>query len=106
MVVQLKYIHTDTNSKLIKTIDDHNHLPEKEKLEVREKVKQRAINETTPIPRIYDEECAKSMLSNAAIAVLPSEREMNSGINKARRGITPIIPSTQLFDILDPYTKT
>ncbi|CAF4854442.1 unnamed protein product, partial [Rotaria socialis] len=29
------------------------------------------------------------MLSNTAIAILPSEREMNSGINKARCAITP-----------------
>lgn len=59
---------------------DHNQLPEKEKLEVhefREKVKQRSINETTPIPRIYDEESAKVILSNATIAVLTSERETN-----------------------------
>ncbi|CAF1237473.1 unnamed protein product [Rotaria sordida] len=72
-------VHTDLNSQLIKTIGDHNHLAEKEKLEVREfreKVKQRAINETTPIPRIFDEECAKAMLSDATIAVLPSECEM------------------------------
>ncbi|CAF4689044.1 unnamed protein product, partial [Rotaria socialis] len=73
---------------------------------VREKIKQRAINETTPIPRIYDEECAKAMLSNTAIAILPSECEMNSGINKARRAITPIIPTTQLFDIPESYSKT
>ena len=48
-------IHTNLNSnQLIKTNGDHNHVPEKEKLEVREfreKIKQRAINETTPIPR-------------------------------------------------------
>ncbi|CAF4208726.1 unnamed protein product, partial [Rotaria sordida] len=102
-------VHTDLNSQLIKTIGDHNHLAEKEKLEVREfreKVKQRAINETTPIPRIFDEECAKAMLSDATIAVLPSECEMNSGINKARWAITPTIPTTQLFDIPDAYSKT
>ncbi|CAF2972812.1 unnamed protein product [Rotaria sp. Silwood2] len=46
------------------------------------------------------------MLSNTAIAILPSEREMNSGINKARRAITPIIPTTQLFDIPESYSKT
>ena len=37
-------VHTDLNSQLIKTIGDHNHLPEKKKLEVhefREKVKQK-----------------------------------------------------------------
>lgn len=74
--------HTDLNDKLIKTIGDHGHPSEMEKIEVRvfrEKVKQRAINETTPIPRIYDEECAKTALSTAAIALLPSEREMSKG---------------------------
>ena len=30
----------------------------------------------------------------------------DSGINKARRAITPTIPTTQLFDIPDPYSKT
>ncbi|CAF1555068.1 unnamed protein product, partial [Adineta ricciae] len=29
-----------------------------------------------------------------------------SGINKARRATTPIIPTTQLFDIPEPFTKT
>ncbi|CAM4837861.1 unnamed protein product [Rotaria magnacalcarata] len=50
-------VHTDLNSQFIKIFGDHNHFPEKEQLEVRkfqEKVKQRAIHETTPIPRIYD----------------------------------------------------
>ncbi|CAF4979696.1 unnamed protein product, partial [Rotaria socialis] len=82
------------------------HVPEKETIvvrEFREKIKQRAIEETTPIPRIYDEECAKAMLSTAAIAVLPSE---HSAINKARRAVTPIIPTTQLFDIPDPFART
>ncbi|CAF5172878.1 unnamed protein product, partial [Rotaria magnacalcarata] len=46
------------------------------------------------------------MLSTTAIAILPSEREMNSGINKARRSIIPIIPTTQLFDIPESYSKT
>ena len=47
------------------------------------KVKHRAINETTPILRIYDEECEKAMLSSATIAVLPSEREMSTNIFKS-----------------------
>ncbi|CAM4827788.1 unnamed protein product [Rotaria magnacalcarata] len=102
-------VHTDLTNLLMKTAGNHSHLPEKEKIEVREvreKIKQRAINETTPIPRIYDEERAKAMLSTTAIAILPSEREMNSGINKARRAIAPIIPTTQLFDIPESYSKT
>ncbi|CAF3073065.1 unnamed protein product [Rotaria sp. Silwood2] len=85
-------IHTDLNDKLLKTIDDHSHPSEKEVIQVREfreKVKQRAVNETTPIPRIYDEECEK-----------------DNGINKARRAITAVIPTTQLFDIPETFTKT
>ncbi|CAF3029580.1 unnamed protein product [Rotaria socialis] len=74
--------------------------------EFREKVKQREVNETAPIPRIYDEECAKAKLSDATTAILPSEREMNSGINKSRRAMTPTISTTQLFDIPEPFTKT
>ena len=68
-------VYTNLNDQLMKAIGDHTHIPEKEKLEVhefREKAKQPATNETTPIPRIFDEECAMSMLSDAAIAVLPS----------------------------------
>ncbi|CAF1666654.1 unnamed protein product [Rotaria magnacalcarata] len=97
-------IHTNTNNQLTKMTGEHSHVPEKETIvvrEFREKIKQRAIEETTPIPRIYDEECAKAMLSTAAIAVLP-----NSAINKARRAVTPIIPTTQLFDIPDPFART
>ncbi|CAF3799989.1 unnamed protein product [Rotaria sp. Silwood1] len=98
--------HTNTNDKLIKMIGEHCHLQESEKIDIRafrEKVKQRVIDETTPIPRIYDEECAKTTLSTAAIAVLPSEREINSAFNKARRAVTP---TTQLFDIPDPFSST
>ena len=74
-MVALRKIHTDLNDKLFKTIDDHSYPPEKENIEVREKAKQRAINEKTPIPRIYDEECEKAKLTNATIAIIPSERE-------------------------------
>ncbi|CAF2061252.1 unnamed protein product [Rotaria magnacalcarata] len=93
----------------VKINDDHNHPSEKETIEVRdfrENIKQRAINETTPIPRIYDEECAKAKLSDTTTVILPSGREMNSAINKARRASTPTIPTTQLFDIPEPFTKT
>ncbi|CAF4265967.1 unnamed protein product [Rotaria magnacalcarata] len=97
-------IHTNTNNQLTKMTGEHSHVPEKETIvvrEFREKIKQQAIEETTPIPHIYHEECAKAMLSTAAIAVLP-----NSAINKARRAVTPIIPTTQLFDIPDPFART
>ncbi|CAF4708457.1 unnamed protein product, partial [Rotaria magnacalcarata] len=60
-------------------IGEHRHSAKSEMIDVREfreNVKQRAVHETTPIPRIYDEECAKAILSTAAIAILPSEREI------------------------------
>jgi hypothetical protein len=76
-------LHTNASNEFIKVIDQHSHPPDKENIDVREfreKVKQRAMCETTPIPRIYDEECEKAMLSRAAIAVLPAEREISKQI--------------------------
>jgi hypothetical protein len=73
-------IHTNLNDEFIRMINKHCHNAEEEQLEVRkfrEKVQQRAIDETTSIPRIYDEECAKALLSEETIAVLPSEREIS-----------------------------
>ena len=105
----LSKVHTTLDNQLIQFIDKHDHPSEKEKIEVRkfrEKVKERAVNETTPVPQIYEEECARMMLSFAAITILPSEREMNSSLNKTRRAITPLIPTTQLFDVPEPFNKT
>lgn len=76
-------IHTNINDHFIKMIGEHCHPAESERIDVREfreNVKQRAIHETTPIPRIYDEEYAKATLSTAAIAILPSEREISKQI--------------------------
>ena len=73
-------LHTDKNDVLIKIKGEHSHPPEPEKLEVRtfkQVLKERAINETTPIPKIYDEESAKAGLTASSIAILPSEREMS-----------------------------
>lgn len=102
-------VHTTLDNQLIELMGEHNHPAEKEKIEVRkfrEKVKERVVKETKPIPQIYEEECASLLLSFAAITLLPSEREMNSSLNKARRAITPLIPTTQLFSIPEPYNKT
>jgi len=77
-------VHTNTKDELIKIVGEHCHLQESETIDTRafrEKVKQRVIDETTPIPRIYDEECAKTTLSTAAIAILPSEREISKQIS-------------------------
>ncbi|CAF1067047.1 unnamed protein product [Rotaria sordida] len=72
-------VHTDINDVLLKTKGDHCHViePEKNKIRIfKQVVKERAINESTPIPKIYEEESAKMILSPATIAILPSQREM------------------------------
>ncbi|CAF2727901.1 unnamed protein product [Rotaria sp. Silwood2] len=102
-------VHTDLEDNLLKIKDDHCHPPEPEEVQIRtfrQAVKTRAINETTPIPQIYDEEALRIDLSQLSIAALPSQREMSSTLNKARRFQTPPIPDTQLFDLPECYTKT
>ncbi|CAF3350190.1 unnamed protein product [Rotaria sp. Silwood2] len=118
-------LHTDINDVLIGTKGDHSHLFEPEQIEIRKLkhvIKERAKNETTPVPKIYDEETARFCLTSLAIAIVPSQREISteifvllflkgiifkdSSLNKARRLQTPAIPDSQIFDIPDTYTKT
>jgi len=73
-------VHTDLEDNVLKIKDDHCRPPEPEEVQIRtfrQAVKARAINETTPIPQIYDEEALRMNLSNLAIAALPSQREIS-----------------------------
>ena len=117
-------LHTDLNDVMSKFTGEHSHPPEPEEIQIRkfkEAVKQRAKNETTPIPQIYDEESIRLDLSKLSIAALPSENEMResandfnssqnlflgSTLNKARRLQTPAIPGSQIFEIPEFYSKT
>ncbi|CAF4884467.1 unnamed protein product [Rotaria socialis] len=65
-----------------------------------------AINETMPIPQIYDEEAARIDLSTLSIASLPSQRETSSTLNRARRLQASRISDSQIFDIRESYTIT
>ena len=72
--------HTNLNDVLLNINGDHEHPPEPEEVQIRmfkQVVKTRAINESTPIPQIYDEEAARMDLSMLSIAALPSQREMS-----------------------------
>ncbi|CAF3423018.1 unnamed protein product [Rotaria sp. Silwood2] len=83
-------LRTDINDVLIRTKDHHNHPPEPEQIEVRKLkhvIKERAKNETTPKPKIYDEETARFCLTSLAIAIVPSQREISTRILYIR-GIT------------------
>ena len=54
------------------------HLPDPERIELlgfKQKVKNRVMNESTPIARIYDQELAAGNLSSVALALAPMARE-------------------------------
>lgn len=68
------YVHTDADKTFLKSSGEHNHLLEPEDLQVhkfREVLKERVVNETTPIPKIFDEELAKAQFSPEVLANVP-----------------------------------
>ncbi|CAF5134618.1 unnamed protein product, partial [Rotaria magnacalcarata] len=102
-------LHTDLNDVLVKVKGDHSHPPEPDEIEIRkfkQNLKQRAIQETVPIPKIYDEESSRFCLTSLSIAILPAQREIAGSLNKSRRLQTPVIPDSQTFDIPEVYSKT
>ncbi|CAF2115677.1 unnamed protein product [Rotaria magnacalcarata] len=101
--------HTDLNNVLLKVNANRSHVIELEKKEIRifkQVVKERATKESTPIPKIYEKESTKMISKFSTIAILPSQREMSSSLNKARRLQTPPIPDSHIFDIPYLYTRT
>ena len=67
-------IHTDANDQFIKANGRHQHLPAPERIEIRDlksKVKKRVQGETTSVPKIYEEELARSNLSSVALTLAP-----------------------------------
>ncbi|CAF1969176.1 unnamed protein product [Rotaria magnacalcarata] len=72
------YIHTNIQNAFLKSSGEHNHLSDPEALEIkffRDKLKQRAVHETTAISKIYEEEVVKSQFSIQVLANLPLARE-------------------------------
>ncbi|CAF3480707.1 unnamed protein product, partial [Rotaria sp. Silwood2] len=103
------YVHTDIDNIFIKSSGDHNHLCEPELVKVkqfRSNLKNRAIQETTAISKIYEEEIIKSRLSTGTLAKLPLVREIQPGLLYARRQLTPVLPSSSSFEIPDSYQVT
>ncbi|CAF4832204.1 unnamed protein product [Rotaria socialis] len=101
--------HTDINDVLVKVKGDHSHPPEPDEIEIRkfkQHLKQRAIQETVPIPKIYDEESSRFCLTSLSIAILPAQREIAGSLNKSRRLQTSVIPDSQTLDIPEFYSKT
>jgi hypothetical protein len=73
------HVHTDPNNNFLNATGEHNHLVEPEELEIerfRKVLKDRVVNETAPISKIYDEEINKAHFSPEALASVPMIRDI------------------------------
>jgi FLYWCH-type zinc finger protein len=67
-------VHTNANNQFVKSNGEHQHLPAPEYIELRDlkkKVKERVESETLSVPKIYEEELARSDLSSTALILAP-----------------------------------
>ncbi|CAF1254519.1 unnamed protein product [Rotaria sordida] len=88
---------------------EHGHSPNPEFIEVkktREQIKQRVINEQTPIGKIYDEEMSKTVMNSVAIAIFPTINEIYHSAAKNRRKVIPPILDSFTFDIPEEFKST
>jgi len=73
-------IHRDANDVYISGgKDPHDHEPNPDlidKTRLRQQMKQRVVNELTSIGVIYEEEMAKTSLSDSATATFPTNQEL------------------------------
>ncbi|CAF4501536.1 unnamed protein product [Rotaria socialis] len=107
--VRTAYVDTNIDNIFKKSSGDHNHLCEPEVVKVkqfRSKLKNRAVQETTAIAKIYEEEIIKSRLSTRTLATLPLVQELQPGLLYARRQLRPVLPSSSSFEIPDSYQVT
>ncbi|CAF3511688.1 unnamed protein product [Rotaria sp. Silwood2] len=104
------YVHTDSNDVyLCGGTDPHDHESNPEMIavkDVRHKIKDRALNEVTPISMIYEQELSKTSISSTTMAIIPTCHEIGPSVAKARRKIVPLLPHAGLFDIPDDYKAT
>jgi hypothetical protein len=71
-------IHTDKSDEFIKSTGKHRHLSAPEHVELRDpknKVKNRILDESLSVPKVYVEELARSNLSSTALTLAPSTVE-------------------------------
>lgn len=73
------HIHTDINNNFLSINDEHDHLPDSEDFTVkkfRAVLKERVMNETVSIQKIYDEEIAKAKFTSDVLASVPQIHNM------------------------------
>ncbi|CAF2972444.1 unnamed protein product [Rotaria sp. Silwood2] len=69
----------------------------------RTNIKQRVMKETIPIVKIYEEEVILSQIPRQTLAITPLAQP---GLTYVRRQMTPALPDSFRFEILEPYQKT
>jgi hypothetical protein len=120
-------VHLDSNDQFLKyTKADHTHMPMPERheiLKMMEGIKDRVKSETTAIGQIFNEELTRANLSKSALAIASTAKEaseykillcrksnnlclLDPGLNRARRQITPVLPTSMDFDISVVYQQT
>ncbi|CAF1674122.1 unnamed protein product [Adineta ricciae] len=102
-------VHTDKNDQVTYHNDHHNHLPVPESIELNElrnKVKHRVLEESTPIAQIYDQELAAAHLTLPALSIAPTSKETQSSFQRLRRKTTPSLPVSDTFEIPYKYSQT
>jgi hypothetical protein len=73
------HVHTDLNKNFLVASGEHDHLIEPEDNQVqhfRGVLKERVINETAPISKIYDEEIVKAQFPPEVLAKVPLIRDI------------------------------
>ncbi|CAF3772348.1 unnamed protein product [Rotaria sp. Silwood1] len=96
-------IHTDENDVYIcggKT--NHDHQPNSDLIQtkrLRQDMKQRDLNELTPIGVIYEEETTKTSVDRAILAAFPTNQEILHTLFATRRKLEPPFPSSCSFGI-------
>ncbi|CAF0883326.1 unnamed protein product [Rotaria sordida] len=90
-----------------KSIHDHETNPDLIDAKcLRQQMKERVINELTPISVIYEEEMAKTPLSDSATGTFPTNQELYQTFAKLRQKHLLALPQSSLFTIPDPFKLT
>ncbi len=76
------YVHTDINDTYVcGGVAQHNHESNPEMVtvrQVRDKIKERALNEIIPISMIYEQETSKTSINSTTLAILPTCQEIGT----------------------------
>ncbi|CAF4050241.1 unnamed protein product [Rotaria sordida] len=97
------------NKKYCGGIEAHDHEPNPDMIAariVRNKIKERAVQENLPLSMIYEQEVSNSSTNSTTTAILPTCQEFGPTLGKVRAKVMPVLPQDCLFDIPDQFKTT